>query len=366
VNQQTAILACPIVDNERVLGDVWLFKPQAEAFSNLEIRLVQQVVNQGAIAIRQARLHQATQAQVKELEKLNRLKDDFLSTVSHELRTPMSNIKMATQMLEIALRNIEPALLSVEKRQSEAISWPETVRAQKGSDQANERPSERSGERSGERTSENSTISIEATQRSKVARYFKILHDECQRETTLINDLLDLSRLDAGAEPLVRSPVDPQRCIQRIAERFSDRTRDQDQMLILRLAPDLPWLETDLSKLERILTELLNNACKYTPAGGTITLSAQPITPTTLRLGIKNTGTPIPDSELDRIFDKFYRIPDNDPWKHGGTGLGLALVQKLVIYLGGTIWVENGESEICFSIELPSVPTLDISELTNR
>ena len=73
-------------------------------FEELEIRLVQQVSNQCAIALRQSRLYQAAQAQVEELERLNQLKDDFLSTVSHELRTPMANIKMATQMLEITLK----------------------------------------------------------------------------------------------------------------------------------------------------------------------------------------------------------------------------------------------------------------------
>src|SRR6478672_725931 len=99
-----AALACPIFDDQGMLGDLWLFKHKEAAFSELEIRLVQQVANQCAIAIRQARLYQAEQAQVKELEKLNHLKDDFLNTVSHELRTPISNMNMAIQMLEITLK----------------------------------------------------------------------------------------------------------------------------------------------------------------------------------------------------------------------------------------------------------------------
>ena len=312
------ILSCPLVDDRGVLGDMWLFKPRTEYFSDLEIRLVQQVANQCAIAIRQARFYQATQAQVEELEKLNRLKDDFLSTVSHELRTPMSNIKVATQMLEIVLK------------QAGALDADST----------------------------------------KVAKYFKILHEECQRETNLINDLLDLSRLDAGAESLVLSSIDLKIAIFKIAEVFVERIHSQQQQLEIDLAQQLPQIATDLSKLERILTELFNNACKYTPPGEKITISARikdsekSLAGETVNssvmgnqkfilLSVRNSGVEIPPSEIYRIFDKFYRIPNSNPWKHGGTGLGLALVQKLVTYLHGSIRVESANNEICFTVELP-------------
>lgn len=303
------ILSCPLVDDRGVLGDMWLFKPRTEYFSDLEIRLVQQVANQCAIAIRQARLYHATQAQVEELEKLNRLKDDFLSTVSHELRTPMSNIKVATQMLEIVLKQ----------------------------------------------------AGVLETGSTKIARYFKILHEECQRETNLINDLLDLSRLDAGAESLVLSSIDPRIAILQIAEVFAERIQNQQQQLEINLPAKLPQIATDLSKLERIITELLNNACKYTPPGEKITITAgvkdssKTISknPQWLLLSVKNSGVEIPPSEIYRIFDKFYRIPNSNPWKHGGTGLGLALVQKLVTYLHGSIGVESANNEICFTVELP-------------
>ncbi len=100
--KQTAILSCPIFDDQGVLGDLWVFKEKEEIFNDQEIRLVQQVANQCAIAIRQARLYQQAQIQVKALEELNHLKDDFLSTVSHELRTPIANMKMAIQMLKLS------------------------------------------------------------------------------------------------------------------------------------------------------------------------------------------------------------------------------------------------------------------------
>lgn len=102
IRSQVAVLSCPIVDDRGVLGDLWLFNHKNDAFDELELRLVQQVANHCAIAIRQARLYQTATAQVESLEKLNQLKDDFLSTVSHELRTPITNMKMALQMLKVS------------------------------------------------------------------------------------------------------------------------------------------------------------------------------------------------------------------------------------------------------------------------
>lgn len=295
-SSQLASLACPIYDDQGILGDLWLFRQKEGSFNNLEIRLVQQVANHCAIAMRQSRLYQAAQLQVQELERLNQLKDDFLSTVSHELRTPMSSIKMATQMLKISL---EP-------------------------------------------------LGVFASDSSSINRYFKILQEEGQREISLINDLLDMTRLDSGTEPLnLTDDVILEFYIPHVAEPFIERTRNHQQQLEIKIPENLPPLTTDLSYLERILTELLHNAWKYTPPGETITLSAQ-ATPTALEIRVTNSGVEIPADECDRIFDKFYRIPNNDPWKHGGTGLGLALVKKFADQLGIKISVESSYGETTF------------------
>ncbi|MCS6815221.1 MAG: PAS domain-containing protein, partial [Cyanobacteria bacterium] len=215
-----SILAVPIVDDRGVLGDLWLFKPPSAVFDSQEVRLVEQVANQCAIALRQSRLYQAAQAQVKELERLNLLKDDFLSTVSHELRSPMASIKMATQMLEISLKQ-------------ENVLTDET------------RP---------------------------INRYLKVLHEEEDREINLINDLLDLARVDAGTEPLNLTAISLQFYLPHISEAFAECARQQQQHLIIEIPDDLPPLTTDLATLERIITELLHNACKYTPSGETISI----------------------------------------------------------------------------------------------
>jgi signal transduction histidine kinase len=296
------ILSCLITDDQGVLGDLWLLRPCEKCFEEPEIRLVQQVATQCAIALRQSRLYQEIQAQVDEQEQLNDLKDNFLSSVSHELRTPMSNIKMAIQMLEIALKQAG------------------TV---------------------------NNTVT--SGEPNRIARYFKVLKDESEREINLINDLLGLSQVESGNDALTLTTVDLRSWLPGLASGFSDRIRKQQQQLVVDVSENLPPLTTDFSYLKRTVTELLQNACKYTLSQETIRVFARAIVGG-LQIGVSNTGIEIAASERDRIFEKFYRIPHSDPWKYGGTGLGLALVKRLVERLGASIQVESGDRQTTFVI----------------
>ncbi|MBW4649484.1 MAG: PAS domain S-box protein [Kastovskya adunca ATA6-11-RM4] len=307
VRDWVTALACPIFDNQGVLGDLWLFKQKAHVFSELEIRFVQQVANQCAIAIRQARLYQAAQAQVEELEKLHCLKDEFLSTVSHELRSPVSNMKMAIQMLEITLNRDGIVDATGAKPLAEG---------------------------------------------SKASRYLQILHSECKRETNLINDLLDLQRLEAGTQPLTLEVIDLPVWFPQVLKPFEERAQNRQQILQLDISSHLPQLVSDSSSLERLVAELLNNACKYTPPGEQITITAE-ANSGLLQLSVSNSGVEIPANQFPYIFEKFYRIPNADPWKQGGTGLGLALVKKLVEHLGGSIKAESAAKITCFTVEIP-------------
>lgn len=324
VDREPLILICPIIDDQRVLGDIQLYRTSAEPFAEFEVRLVQQVANQCAIALRQARLHAAVQVQVHELERLNQLKDDFLSTVSHELRSPMTTMRMAVQMLETVLGVLD--------------GNP----AEAGTD-----------------------VVISQRNFSKAVSYLQILNKECQRETNLINDLLDLSRLEAEVSPGIVQDVVLQEFIPQVAESFQERAQQRQQRLQLHVPEQLPPLRTNLMVLERILRELLQNACKYTPAGETITLSAVACeaeqaasghTSSSFLLTVSNSGIEISERDRACIFDKFYRVPNSDPWKNEGTGLGLALVKQLVEQLSGSVEVSSSENLVCFTVRLTASP----------
>ena len=319
-----ATFACPVADEQGVLGNLRLFKLPQDAFSELEIRLVQQVATQCAIAIRQAQLYQATQAQLQEMKKLDQLKDTFLSTTSHELRSPMSNMRMAIRMLKIAVTQERAAaeLLRPEPVKPEPAK-PEPIKPEPGLNQA-----------------------------SAVDRYLQILDAECNREINLINDLLDFQRLEAGEHSLVMQPICLSDWLPQVIDPFRHRASDRQQVLQLDLPHTLPVLVSDAATLERIVAELCSNACKYTPPSGQITFTVQ-AQPTLMQLIISNPSSAISVDELAHIFDKFYRIPNSDPWKQGGTGLGLALVQKLTEQLGGTIAVKSALGQLCFTVELP-------------
>lgn len=311
-----AMLACPIFDDGGVLGDLWLVNHAEHAFEEAEIRFVQQAATQCAIALRQAKLYQSSQAQVAKLEEINRLKDEFLSTVSHELRTPMTNLKMAIRMLGLAI-------------QQQQQTWSKLTLA----------PTPM-------------VLRIQA----KIDHYLSILKQECDREIQLINDLLDLQRLENGAQGLQVEPLDPSTWLPQQVQSFDDRARERQQTLHLHIAPNLPSLHTDRANLEGIVAELLNNACKYTPPGEHITLQAQLLPRDRLQIQVTNSGATISPLEQQRIFDKFYRIPSNDPWKQGGTGLGLALVQQRIQRLGGKIHVSSDDRQTCFTLELGLQP----------
>lgn len=291
-------LACPIFDEQGILGNLWLIRPTQQMFDESEICLVKTLANHCAIAIRQAKLDAANQARLQKLERRENLTNKFLKQLSQELRTPITSISLAAQTLESVI-------------------------------------------------SPNNTID------EVIPQLLQILHNECGRESQLINDLLTLTYLQAQPEPPTLISIDLQTWLPPIVESFRDLTNVQRQQLNLIIAPGLPRLETDITELERVVTELLTHTCKYTPAGETITVTAQ-LTDNAVQLSISNSGLEISAEMRSRIFEPFYHISHNDPWKYSGTGLEMALVKQIIKHLDGHICVESGNGQTIFMIKFPT------------
>jgi two-component system, sensor histidine kinase and response regulator len=254
-----------------------------------------------AIAIRVSRNHQVLklQQQMQDLREMNVIKDDMLSTVSHDMRAPLMNMKMAIEMLQIC----------------------------------GDSP--------------------------KRDHYLEILRDECLRESQMVDNLLDLKRLESRDYKLTAEPLDLAPWLTEVVERFRLRTDMADQRLCLQAQtyseipnPARSPIACDRSSLERVVVELINNACKYTPSGGTIeVIVAQSSSQPTWSLTVQNQATIAPEA-IPHIFDKFYRGPKSQT-QATGSGLGLALVKEFVQRLGGTIAVSCDGGWTRFAVELP-------------
>jgi signal transduction histidine kinase len=159
------------------------------------------------------------------MQRINQLKEDFLATTSHEMRSPLSNIKMAISTLKDILnqQNIFKAF---------------------------------------------SPAAFEST-----FHYLNILYYECERELNLVDDLLSMRIMDAESYPLELTLIQVQEWLPQLVETFQDITQNQKQILKVTVPPDLPSLVSDLGLLTRIISELLTNACKYTPPFGHITVT---------------------------------------------------------------------------------------------
>lgn len=330
--QIKAYLIVPILQDGNLWGMMCVHQcSQSRQWQPSEVDLLLQLATQIAIAIQQAQLYQQVQnlntdlerqvqertaelqQKVHELQHLNVLKDEFLSTVSHELRTPLANIKMAIHMLRISP--------TPDRRQI----------------------------------------------------YLEILETECTRETDLINALLDLQRLEAATCPIDLEPVNLEVWLPTIIDPFYTRAHDRHQHLRVECDRHLPTISSNRASLGRILAELLNNACKYTANDGQIYLKVEckkgdweqggqrknsrqaSAQASVIQFTLSNQSS-ISIEELPRIFEKFYRVPNADPWKQGGTGLGLALVQKLVEQLQGKIEVESSNGWTNFTVTFPTKP----------
>lgn len=189
--------------------------------------------------------------------------------------------------------------------------------------------------------------SPEGTRRSA-----QIIYDEAQRLRRLVDELLDLARLEAGLRNLNRASLDPRALLMAITDKFSLRAQEKQVTLTTDLPASLPPLVGDADRLAQVFTNLLDNALKHTPSNGRVTLTAQ-ATSTRLTVNISDTGPGIPAEDLGRIFERFYQV-DKSRSRSVGVGLGLAITREIVEAHGGQVSVSSPPGQGAhFSVTLP-------------
>ena len=228
------------------------------------------------------------------LRRLETIRQDFISNISHELRTPIASLKALTETLN-----------------DTALEDPPAAR-----------------------------------------RFLQQMDTEIDALTQLVEELLELSRIESGRVPLKLEPVSPYTLIEQAVERLKMQTERAQLKIFIECPPDLPLFPADPSRLEQVIVNLLHNAIKFTPAGGEVRLAAQQ-TKTSILFSVQDNGQGIASADLPRIFERFYKT--DRARSGGGTGLGLAISRRLVEAHGGTIWAESLEgkgSSFFFSIPL--------------
>jgi len=180
------------------------------------------------------------------------------------------------------------------------------------------------------------------------------IHQEADRLNRLVNDLQELSRVEAGAYELELHPVEFSSLVKTVQKRLGAQFEDNDVQLAINLPVDLPRVLADADRLIQMLTNLLSNALRYTPANGQVTLRASR-QDNYLQVEVKDTGIGIPPEHLPHIFTRFYRVDKSRSRQAGGSGIGLTITKYLVEAQGGHIWVESegdGQGSV-FTFTLP-------------
>jgi signal transduction histidine kinase len=267
---------------------------------------IQAIVNERTAQLQrslevQSKLYEKTKQQVEQLHKLDQEREEFLSTISHELLTPLTSMSLAVRMLRQA--DLTP---------------------------------------------------------DRQARYFEILEQQIQQETQLINDMLALRKLESTPPAAQSHATDLRSLIQQVAKADADRWQKKGLKLQCHLPTQPLTLHSDPDSLNRIVVELLNNARKYADANSQVHLKVKQTTPAATLLTVTSTGLGIQPQEIDHIFNKFKRGEVATQHAIQGTGLGLALVKRLVEHVGGTIAVTSRPTaadqswKTCFTVTLPT------------
>jgi signal transduction histidine kinase len=235
--------------------------------------------------------------QSQELERAYRLKSQFLASMSHELRTPINALLGYTSLM------LDHIYGDLNQRQEEALSR---------------------------------------------------MYTASQHLLELVNDILDLAKIEAGKMPVHVEPVDLRELVAELAETIEPMMRHKNLEYRVEVDPDLPLLETDRTKVKQIVLNLLSNSVKFTHQGYIAVRAHASPRDHGVVIDVVDTGIGIREEDLPKIFEDFRQVDQSSTREYGGTGLGLSITKKLLHLLGGTIRVHSAPDEgSTFSVWLP-------------
>jgi signal transduction histidine kinase len=167
-------------------------------------------------------------------------------------------------------------------------------------------------------------------------------NEDSDRLHNILNNLLDINRIESGRAQIEFRAVSPHSIVSEVVESFRRVAQDQGVSLRVDLPDDLPGVQADTTRINHVFGNLLTNALKYTPPGGKITISAK-ADEERVQFFVSDTGRGIPSKYLPKIFEQFFRVPNQG--KETGAGLGLAIVKEIVEAHGGTVGVKSTEGK---------------------
>ncbi len=309
-----SMLVVPLATPQRMVGAISLGRRKVSPFTGLEAALARVLTNQAAIAIENARLYHSLRRQLEQIEaqrkelveanaqirEVSRLKSEFLANMSHELRTPLNAIMGFSELLKDNLAGP----LSDQQRHD----------------------------------------------------CLQTIHTSGQHLLALINDVLDLSKIEAGRMDLLSETFVVAPALREVLNVIRPLAMKKEIDITIGVQPEDLTVHADKSKVKQVMYNLLSNAIKFTPHGGRVMVSAR-IEGDALRVAIADTGIGIPPEHQGHIFTAFYQVQGGNNREYPGTGLGLALSKRLVDLHGGTIGFESKPGRgTTFFFTLPMAP----------
>jgi signal transduction histidine kinase/HD-GYP domain-containing protein (c-di-GMP phosphodiesterase class II) len=285
-----SLVGVPILIGTSLLGVAIVGYRRRITFTHRRRRALLFLADQIGLAVDRIRMRSELDATRKQLEdsvlalrRVDEAKSDLISVVSHELRTPLTAIKAYTETL-------------IDNLGSPSFTMQE--------------------------------------------KFLLIVNEECDRLSRIVNDVLDLSRMESGRRRLKAEPLSIARLLDEVTGTVTPELSHKDARLRTDLPPDLPKIEADPDLLKQVLVNLIANAAKFTRPGTEVVVRAarqgERIT-----VSVEDHGPGIPADKLDRVFERFYRVEEGGTDRASGTGLGLAIVKSVIELHGGTVRVES-------------------------